>query len=98
MMNFEKKLILCWWLRDGNSDRERGGEAQWASEGDGIIGSGCGARTGQEGTGASSTRRQPRGGLAAVSRGRAWLAARSARLGVRGTLSPAEPPRHAQPR
>lgn len=33
MMNFEKKLILCWWFRDGNSDRERGGEAQWASEG-----------------------------------------------------------------
>nr|GLL17440.1 hypothetical protein Itr_chr01CG13130 [Ipomoea trifida] len=26
-----------------------------------------------------------------------WLAARSARLSVRGTLSPAERPRHAQP-
>nr|GLL40006.1 hypothetical protein Itr_chr11CG19680 [Ipomoea trifida] len=58
---------------------------------------GCGARTGQEGTGASPTRKRPRGRPATVSRGRAWLAARSARLSVRGTLSLAERPRHAQP-
>nr|GMD47741.1 hypothetical protein Iba_chr10eCG15870 [Ipomoea batatas] len=50
-------------------------------------------------SGPGAEHERPHGGLATLSHGRAWLAARSARLSlICGTLSPAERgPQHAQP-